>query len=360
MFRSFSSRSSTPAVVDETKYIKLTKPYKKPEHIQVEEAQPITAEEQIIYDKLLAYFSDPEYKIRSTEESHKNEETLPLYDEEKLWLTKDCLIRYARACKWDFDATVKRLELSISWRREFGLIFDHPHPNHMKPSTIKHENATGKSILYGYDKKGRAILYLKNGRQNTKPSMDQIRNLIYFLESLIIMNPRHQGFGTLLIDFKGYDVPGTTSKIPSITVSKQVLHILQTHYPERLGVGCFINTPYLAHALLKMLMPFMDPATKSKIVLDEDKIKEVVDVDQLDKDYGGLVDFEFNHDQYWEDLEITVTEVRTHWVTKFRELGGTLGLEEKDLKPFWTQKIYLANRRNSLIEMRTCQLYKIY
>ncbi|KAH3682889.1 hypothetical protein WICPIJ_006145 [Wickerhamomyces pijperi] len=334
MFRSFSSRSATPAV-EERQFVKHDKyPYKKPENIKVPEPTPLTAEEQTIYDKLLGYFSEPDYIIRSTEEHQKDEVKLPLYEEEKLWLTKDCLIRYARACKWDFDAAVKRLELSISWRREFGLIFEHPDVDHLKPETIKDENSTGKSILYGYDKLGRAILYLKNGRQNTKPSLTQVRILIFFLEALITMNPKNQGFGTLLIDFKHYDVPGTTAKIPNITISRQVLHILQTHYPERLGAACFINTPYLAHALLKMLMPFMDPATKSKIIIDESQVKEIVDLDELDKDYGGLVDFEFNHDQYWEDLVTVVADVRENWLAKFRELGGCLGLEEKDLKPF--------------------------
>jgi CRAL/TRIO domain len=48
-----------------------------------------------------------------------------------------------------------------------------------------------------------------------------------------------QGVETLalLVDFKN----SSSSKNPSAGTGRQVLHILQTHYPERLGKALVIN-----------------------------------------------------------------------------------------------------------------------
>ena len=92
-------------------------------------------------------------------------------------------------------------------------------------------------MLLGFDFLSRPCLYLIPSRQNTDPSPRQIQQLVYSLERAVDMMPQGVQTLALLIDFKH----SSNSKNPSAGTGKQVLHILQTHYPERLGKALVIN-----------------------------------------------------------------------------------------------------------------------
>jgi hypothetical protein len=92
-------------------------------------------------------------------------------------------------------------------------------------------------MLLGFDILSRPCLYLIPSRQNTNPSPRQIQQLVYSLERAIDMMPQGVETLSLLVDFKN----SSNSKNPSAGTGRQVLHILQTHYPERLGKALVIN-----------------------------------------------------------------------------------------------------------------------
>jgi hypothetical protein len=92
-------------------------------------------------------------------------------------------------------------------------------------------------MLFGFDNFSRPCLYLIPSRQNTDPSPRQIQQLVYSLERAVDMMPQGVETLALLVDFKH----SSNSKNPSAGTGKQVLHILQTHYPERLGKALVIN-----------------------------------------------------------------------------------------------------------------------
>ncbi|KAH3666689.1 hypothetical protein WICMUC_005506 [Wickerhamomyces mucosus] len=339
MFRSLSknsikSSSSSSSLIDESKWIPVNTPYLKPDSIKTPDDINLSKDEEIKYNEVLEYFNRDDFVVRSTEKDDIDSEKLPLFEEEKIWLSKECLLRYLRATKWKVSEAIKRIELSLGWRREFGLIPSYKNQNVeiLTSDLISHENSTGKSVILGYDKTSRPILYLKNGRQNTKPSIRQVQNLVYFLESTITFMPKNQEKIALIIDYKHYNVEGTTAKIPSLSISKQVLHILQTHYPERLGKAFFANIPYLAYSFMKIMNPFIDPITREKIVLEEGKFTEFIDNEQLDKDYEGLLKFEYNHEQYWPALSKSIKDLKSSHFEKFKELGGSIGLSESKFK----------------------------
>jgi len=84
----------------------------RPEPVQ------LTAEEQTKYDDVLAHMKSLE--SLPTTSNKKNKETAPLSDVEKYFLTRDCILRYLRATKWNVNEAKKRLEGTIIWRREYG------------------------------------------------------------------------------------------------------------------------------------------------------------------------------------------------------------------------------------------------
>jgi len=78
----------------------------------------LSSEEQAKYDDVLAHMKSLE--SLPTTSNKKNKETAPLSDVEKYFLTKDCILRYLRATKWNVNEAKKRLEGTVVWRREYG------------------------------------------------------------------------------------------------------------------------------------------------------------------------------------------------------------------------------------------------
>jgi hypothetical protein len=156
--------------------------------------------------------------------SAKGAEESPISDDERIWLTRECLLRYLRATKWNLPQATQRLRGTLIWRREYGT-------DKFTAEYISEENATGKQVLLGFDNEGRPCLYLLPQNQNTKETPKRVEHLVYMLERTIDMHPPGQESLALLIDFRNTGAGGT----PSLATAKQVLDILQNHYPERLG-----------------------------------------------------------------------------------------------------------------------------
>jgi hypothetical protein len=189
----------------------------------------LTADQQTKYDQLLA-----EVKTWETLPTNKAEaDTAPVSPDERLWLTRECLLRYLRATKWNLPQAIQRLRATLVWRREFGT-------DTFTADYISEENAKGKQVQLGFDKEGRPCLYLLPQNQNTKPSQRQVEHLVYMLEKTLDLHPPGQEGLALLIDFRNTGAGGT----PPMSISKQVLDILQSHYPERLGRALLTHCMY--------------------------------------------------------------------------------------------------------------------
>ncbi|KAK8101618.1 CRAL/TRIO domain-containing protein [Apiospora kogelbergensis] len=255
----------------------------------------------------------------------------PLTDDEKQWLTQECLLRFLRAVKWNLKDAEKRLIETLTWRREFGV--DELTADHISP-----ENETGKQLILGWDKHGRTCQYLSPGRQNTDVSPRQTQHLVYMLERSLELMPPGQEKVALLINMKASKNRSNTA--PGISQGREVLSILQTHYPERLGRALIINgkhpiqdhvhlsksrlipmaVPFMVWGFFKLITPFIDPITREKIKYNED-MSQYVPKDQLWKEFGGEADFEYDHATYWPALTKMCEERRAERKEKW-ELGG--------------------------------------
>jgi len=280
------------------------------------------------YQQVFYNFKNEDLKLPITEKYKEGDETRSLTTEEKAWLTKECILRYCRACNWNVTDTITRLENSISWRREFGISGGKFQT--LKQQLVAPENETGKQLIFGFDRECRPCLFLFSGKQNTKPSFRQIQHLIFMLEMTIWFMPRGQDKLALCVDFKNY--PELSAKsFPSVSVGKQVLHILQYHYPERLGRALFVNIPWYAWAFLKICYPFVDPYTKQKCAFDEPFAKFIPE-EQLDFIHGGEVNFKYDHEKYWPEMLAIGEKKMKNYMKNFEKLGGTVGLSEYDLR----------------------------
>lgn len=265
------------------------------------------------------HWSQPDAGVAVPKDAPKD-----LTDDEKRWLTRECLLRYLRATKWTKEHSEKRLISTLLWRREFG-VYEKLTPDHISP-----ENETGKQLILGYDKEGHPCQYLIPGRQNTEPSHRQVEHLVFMLERTIELMPPGQEMLALLINFKTSATRSYTA--PPLSQSKEVLNILQTHYPERLGKALIINVPFLVNGFFKLIKPFLDPVTKEKMKFNED-MKQYVPAEQLWTEFSdGALKFEYDHAVYWPALlklcETRKEDEKRRWI----EGGSVIGESELYLK----------------------------
>lgn len=213
-----TASSSTTAVDQPVADGKIRTPFNAPFPGSVlPPAADLTEPQKTAYDALLAHCNT----------------IADLSDTEKCWLTKECLLRYLRASKWDVPTAKKRIEATLLWRKEYGV-------EKLTADYISNENETGKQVILGYDKESRPCLYLKPSEQNTEKSPKQIQHLVYMLERVVDLMPAGQETLALLINFKS----STKSSSPNINQGREVLGILQNHYPERLGRALCINCKF--------------------------------------------------------------------------------------------------------------------
>lgn len=325
------SNASTVSLPVEKTYVPFASPL---EESRIPASAELTAEENDKYLEVFEYFADAELVIDATENDQKHGkkvECTPLTDDEKAWLTRECFLRYLRATKWIVADAKERLELSLAWRREFGISHAFSKDNSVNFELCSPENETGKEVILGYDNDARPCLYLKPGRQNTKTSQRQVQHMVLMLETVIDYMPSGQDSLALLIDFKEHDVGIKNSKIPPMGIAKQVLHILQTHYPERLGKALLTNIPTLARVFLNLIHPFIDPMTRVKLVYDK-PFPDFVPAQQLDRDFGGDVNFEYDHTKYWPQMTAMAAKKKSHYMSRFEKFGKLVGLSEVDLR----------------------------
>ncbi|CAI6341187.1 unnamed protein product [Periconia digitata] len=273
----------------------------------------LTEDQQSKYDQVLtavkAWTSLPKTSAKGAEQE-------PLSDSERMWLTRECILRYLRATKWNVAQAEKRLQDTLVWRREYGT-------DGFTSEYISEENATGKQVILGFDNEGRPCLYLLPQNQNTKNNPKQVQHLVYMLERTLDLAPPGQESLALLIDFRN----SSAGSQPSIATARQVMSILQGHYPERLGRALITHLPWYVTTFLKLVSPFIDPVTKTKMRYNE-PLTDHIPSSQLMKVSGGEVDFKYDHSIYWPALDTLAKERRAARTERWEKAGKLVGESE--------------------------------
>ncbi|RDA93028.1 hypothetical protein CP533_0736 [Ophiocordyceps camponoti-saundersi (nom. inval.)] len=283
----------------------------------------LTAEEEKKYSTLLSRAKEFA-EVRCDKDKAK---TGPVTADERRWLTRECLLRYLRATRWNVDEAGRRLLSTLAWRREYGI-------DDFTAEYISPEQETGKQMIAGFDRLARPCLYLNPGRQNTDASPRQLHHLFYNMERVIDLMPPGVETLSLLINFKASKQKQNTSV--SVMTSREMLNILQNHYPERLGKALIINglfylfifLSWVVGGFFKIITPFIDPVTREKLKFNED-MRLYVPAEQLwNSDWGGEMDFEYEHATYWSALHDMCRRRRDERVKRWEAAGSCVGESE--------------------------------
>ncbi|SPO06906.1 related to PDR16 protein [Cephalotrichum gorgonifer] len=302
--------------------VTIKTPFRAPAAIAAKVPPPVelTAEEKTKYDWLLERArAFKEITVRADAKDPKVPSG-PITDDERMWLTRECLIRYLRATRFDEKETEKRLLQTLAWRREFGT-------EGLTADYISPENETGKQSLVGFDETGRPLHYLEPGKQNTEASHRQVEHLVFMVERVIELMPPGQEKLALLINFKQSKTRKYTA--PGMGMAREVLNILQMHYPERLGRALIINVPWVVWGFFKLITPFLDARTVDKLRFNED-MTQYISPDQLSSDFQpqGALKFEYDHAEYWPALNKLCDEVRAERKARWVAGGKLVGESE--------------------------------
>ncbi|KAI9883496.1 MAG: hypothetical protein M1823_004742 [Watsoniomyces obsoletus] len=278
---------------------------------------PLSPEQEAKYQQLLKTVS-AWTKIPAN--SGRNAPQVDITDEDRMFLTRECLLRYLRAVKWNMIEAPKRLMATLVWRREYGVL-------ERTADDLSVENETGKEVVLGYDNNTRPCLYMRPSKQNTQRSERQIQHLVFMLERTIDLMVPGQDTMVILIDFK--DSSNTSN--PSVAQGRQALTILQGHYPERLGRALITNVPWFVWTFFKLISPFIDPLTREKMKFNEN-LRDFVPPAQLWSTMGGDVDFDYDHSAYWPALNKLATERKREYRERWMRAGKQVGELEAYLK----------------------------
>lgn len=87
---------------------------------------PLSAAHQTSLANLIAHFGSPSFTVPVPttpvpEGCNPIAYTEALTEQEEMYLSEECILRFLRATKGDEAATKKRIDATLEWRRSFGV-----------------------------------------------------------------------------------------------------------------------------------------------------------------------------------------------------------------------------------------------
>lgn len=254
------------------------------------------------YYKSLQQTADAvDYTMTEEEKRQMEEISKALSQEEQEGLADQFMtLRHLRAEKGNVQKAIAALQRTLKWRKEFRVedlkrclqpVDQEPKEDEKKEeeskasreelaSVVRKENETGKMYIRGYDKGGRAIMYMRPGKENTNNEEGNMRHLVYHMEKAVACSAKAgQSKLCIVIDYAGFQL----RHAPPMSTSKYTLDVLQKHYPERLYRAYICNPPWIFKGFWKVISPFIDPVTKEKIQFCTSK----PDFEKVLEDMGG-------------------------------------------------------------------------
>jgi hypothetical protein len=196
--------------------------------------------------------------------------------------------------KSDITKAIHSVKSTLAWRKEFQIdkIVSAFAPNKSLTAVVAQgeqpdfaailtkETETGKIYTRGYDKDGRACMYMRPGRENTMNEENNMMHLAFQIEKAVACSQKNgHGKICLIIDYEGF----TLSKAPPMSTTRRTLDMLQKHYAERMYRAYVCNPPLYFRSFWALIKPFVDPITKQKVCFccGREGLQQIVD------DMGG-------------------------------------------------------------------------
>ncbi|KAL9234248.1 hypothetical protein vseg_009136 [Gypsophila vaccaria] len=209
------------------------------------------------------------------------------------------IARYLEVQNWNVQKATKMLRESLKWRSEYK-------PEDIRWEDVADEAETGKIYRStSVDKKGRPVLVMRPCRQNSSNVAAQMKYLVYCIENAMLNLPQDEEQMIWLVDFWNFKISNISMK-----VTKELAHLLQNYYPQRLGVALLYNPPWIFEQFYKMVKPFLEPRTRDKVkfVYSDDSstmkiMEDLFDMEQFESVLGEKAADSFDINTYAQRMK---------------------------------------------------------
>eukprot|EP00204_Picochlorum_oklahomense_P001175 CAMPEP_0118799432 /NCGR_PEP_ID=MMETSP1161-20130426/1648_1 /TAXON_ID=249345 /ORGANISM="Picochlorum oklahomensis, Strain CCMP2329" /LENGTH=738 /DNA_ID=CAMNT_0006727131 /DNA_START=121 /DNA_END=2337 /DNA_ORIENTATION=- len=215
----------------------------------------------------------------------------------------DLFRRYIAACKGDRQFAMQRLRTTAEWRAEHNVdsILQAPIPyfNVLKQNYVHAVIGRSKDgmpvVVEGMGKFRETMVALRRKGIVPGKSEEIIHQFVFVLEWITkVLDPTEfpKGQFIRIYDMKGIRFSDVADS-EAVHLGKQMMDVLENHYPERMAKAFIINVPGFFSALWSMAKPLLDPHTAKKIKVISKKgkilpaLREVMDESVIPKAYGG-------------------------------------------------------------------------
>jgi hypothetical protein len=215
------------------------------------------------------------------------------------------LLRFLRARKFNVDAAFILLYDDIDWRTyKVGLDLKYETAESVLNCDVKKVMKYYPAFIQGIDKQCRPVAYRSFGNFKIWKLLEitTFDNLLRFhaweSEQALWMNAkqtRQTGYNietfVVVVDATGWSLNLATHD--GYSFIRGMSAVDSDHYPERLGCCLVINAPVMLSIAWRIVEPFLDSVTKSKIQIMSSPSEwqpvlfSIVDKDQVPKMYGG-------------------------------------------------------------------------
>lgn len=206
-------------------------------------------------------------------------------DPPALLIDDEFLLRFLRARKFDLPKVEKLLKNHLAWRDQFL-------PTQITPADVAQVLGSGLARFGPYSKTCLPSVMVKV--EYFEPSVFKdvdafTRYVAFFFERGLLRLPKGADKAILFFDMKGWSLLKHGNP-HSLSLIKELIHIIQTHNVERLSQCILLNTPFIFQSTWNIIKGFLDSVIVKKVmfVTNPEKMLELFDAAHLPIEYGGL------------------------------------------------------------------------
>ncbi|XP_074263003.1 uncharacterized protein LOC141585844 [Silene latifolia] len=240
----------------------------------------------------------------------------PLPENLSCYCSDAIIARFLQVNNWNVQKGTKMLRECLKWRSDYK-------PDEILWEDVAFEAETGKVYrTASVDKKGRPVIVMRPCRQNSSDIPGQMKYLVYCIENSMLNMPPDQEEMIWVVDFWNFKLSNI-----SMGVSKELSHIMQYYYPDRLGVAILYNPPWIFEQFYKMVKPFLGARIRDRVkfVYSNDSttmkiMEDIFETEQLESVLGSKAADSFDIHTYAE------------WMKKEDEKRQFLGIKDNEAR----------------------------
>lgn len=219
-------------------------------------------------------------------------------EERKLAEDDRGLLRFLRARDFDVTKACKMASATMEWRKKWK-------PRNITFDLMPTATASGVWRFAGHTKTGLPIILARTWLWRPRDyygTAEFVNYVAWFLETELTMRTVPSDSSRdecdiqrifVIFDLKGFSLYHHND----IRMHMVLISVLQSMYPETLGVAVAVNAPWVFQGVWAVLKPLLDPETARRChILGKDASKvllEHIEVENLPRDLGGTKDEEY-------------------------------------------------------------------